>query len=267
MEVKGIDISQWQKGMNLSDLKNRGFNFAILRGGYTGYGQSRSKNKDNCFEDFYNQAKQHGINIGAYYYSCADSADFGRVEADFFYENCLKGKKFEYPVYIDVEEPRWQLKDKNAVTDAVISFCRFLEGKGFYVGVYASLDWFKNHLDTPRLNDFTKWVACWNKNKPVFNFNGFHLWQNSDSGSYNGQKVDTDVSFIDFPNVITNGGFNGYTKGENSKSEQKEIFYTVKKGDTLSEIAARYHTTVKSIASKNNIKNVNLIYPGQVFKI
>ena len=33
MEVKGIDISQWQKGMNLSDLKNRGFNFAILRGG------------------------------------------------------------------------------------------------------------------------------------------------------------------------------------------------------------------------------------------
>ena len=205
--------------------------------------------------------------VGAYYYSCADSADFGRVEADFFYENCLKGKKFEYPVYIDVEEPRWQLKDKNAVTDAVISFCRFLEGKGFYVGVYASLDWFKNHLDTPRLKDFTKWVACWNKNKPVFNFNGFHLWQNSDSGSYNGQKVDTDVSFIDFPNVITNGGFNGYTKGENSKSEQKEIFYTVKKGDTLSEIAARYHTTVKSIASKNNIKNVNLIYPGQVFKI
>lgn len=267
MEVKGIDISQWQKGMNLSDLKNRGFNFAILRGGYTGYGQSRSKNKDNCFEDFYNQAKQYGINIGAYYYSCADNADYGRAEAEFFYENCLEGKKFEYPVYIDVEEPRWQLKDKNAVTDAVISFCRFLEGKGFYVGVYASLDWFKNHLDTPRLNDFTKWVACWNKNKPEFNFNGFHLWQNNDSGSYNGQKVDTDVAFIDFQNVITNGGFNGYTKGENSKPEQKEIFYTVKKGDTLSEIALRFHTTVKSIASKNNIKNVNLIYPGQVFKI
>ena len=267
MEVKGIDISQWQKGMNLSDLKNRGFNFAILRGGYTGYGQSRSKNKDNCFEDFYSQAKQHGINIGAYYYSCADNADFGRTEAEFFYENCLKGKKFEYPVYIDVEEPRWQLKNKNAVTDAVISFCRFLEGKGYYVGVYASLDWFKNHLDTPRLKDFTKWVACWNKNKPEFNFNGFHLWQNSDSGNYNGQKVDTDVAFIDFPNVITNSGFNGYTKGENPKTEQKEIFYTVKKGDTLSEIALRYHTTVKSIASKNNIKNVNLIYPGQVFKI
>ena len=254
-------------GLNFSLLRNSEYKFAILRGGYTGYGSNRSKNKDNCFEDFYNQAKQYGINIGAYYYSCADNADFGRAEADFFYENCLKGKKFEYPVYVDVEEPRWQLKDKNAVTDAVINFCRCLEGKGFYVGVYVSLDWFKNHLDTPRLNDFTKWVACWNKNKPEFNFNGFHLWQNSSSGSYNGQKVDTDVAFIDFPNVITNGGFNGYTKGENSKSEQKEIFYTVKKGDTLSEIALRFHTTVKSIASKNNIKNVNLIYPGQVFKI
>lgn len=267
MEVKGIDISVWQEGLNLSELKNKGFNFAILRGGYTGYGANRSKNKDGCFENFYNQAKQYGINIGAYYYSCADNADFGQAEAEFFYENCLKGKKFEYPVYIDVEEARWQLKDKNAVTDAVISFCRFLEGKGFYVGVYASLDWFKNHLDTPRLNDFTKWVACWNKNKPEVNFNGFHLWQNSNSGSYKGQKVDTNVAFINFPNVIINGGFNGYAKSENPKTEQKEIYYTVKKGDTLSEIAARYHTTVQSIASKNNIKNVNLIYPGQVFKI
>ena len=190
-----------------------------------------------------------------------------KAKQTFSMKTALKAKNSSYPVYIDVEEPRWQLKDKNAVTDAVISFCRCLEGKGYYVGVYASLDWFKNHLDTPRLNDFTKWVACWNKNKPEFNFNGFHLWQNSDNGSYNGQKIDTDVSFIDFPNVITNGGFNGYTKGENSKSEQKEIFYTVKKGDTLSEIALRFHTTVKSIASKNNIKNVNLIYPGQVFKI
>lgn len=267
MEVKGIDISVWQEGLNLSELKNKGFNFAILRGGYTGYGANRSKNKDGCFENFYNQAKQYGINIGAYYYSCADNADFGKAEAEFFYENCLKGKKFEYPVYIDVEETRWQLKDKSAVTDAVISFCKFLEGKGFYVGVYASLDWFKNHLDTPRLNDFTKWVACWNKNKPEVNFNGFHLWQNSNSGCYKGQKVDTNVAFIDFPNVIINGGFNGYAKSENPKTEQKEIYYTVKKGDTLSEIAARYHTTVQSIASKNNIKNVNLIYPGQVFKI
>lgn len=43
--------------------------------------------------------------------------------------------------------------------------------------------------------------------------------------------------------------------------------YTVVRGDTLSEIAQRYKTTVSYLAKLNNIKNVNLIYVGQVLKI
>ena len=43
--------------------------------------------------------------------------------------------------------------------------------------------------------------------------------------------------------------------------------YTVKSGDTLSGIAQKYGTTVGAIASTNGIKNVNLIYPGQVLTI
>jgi LysM repeat protein len=43
--------------------------------------------------------------------------------------------------------------------------------------------------------------------------------------------------------------------------------YTVKKGDTLSGIAARYGTTYQKIAADNNIANPNLIYPGQVLVI
>lgn len=46
-----------------------------------------------------------------------------------------------------------------------------------------------------------------------------------------------------------------------------EVKYTVKKGDTLSAIAKKYSTTVNSIAKLNNIKNVNLIYVGQVLII
>lgn len=46
-----------------------------------------------------------------------------------------------------------------------------------------------------------------------------------------------------------------------------EVKYTVKKGDTLSAIAKKYGTTVNSIAKLNNIKNVNLIYVGQVLYI
>ena len=43
--------------------------------------------------------------------------------------------------------------------------------------------------------------------------------------------------------------------------------YTVKKGDTLSGIAKKYNTTVDSLVKKNNIKNRNLIYVGQVLKV
>ena len=45
------------------------------------------------------------------------------------------------------------------------------------------------------------------------------------------------------------------------------VTYKVKKGDTLSRIAAKYGTTVKKLASLNSIKNVNLIYVGQVLTI
>ena len=45
------------------------------------------------------------------------------------------------------------------------------------------------------------------------------------------------------------------------------VTYTVKAGDSLSEIAAKYGTTVSKLASLNNIKNVNLIYVGQVLII
>lgn len=43
--------------------------------------------------------------------------------------------------------------------------------------------------------------------------------------------------------------------------------YIVKSGDTLSAIAKRFNTTVQSLVNKNNIKNPNLIFPGQKLKI
>ena len=46
-------------------------------------------------------------------------------------------------------------------------------------------------------------------------------------------------------------------------SNIEEIVYIVKRGDTLSKIASAYNVTVSEIARDNQIKNVNLIYPGQ----
>lgn len=46
-----------------------------------------------------------------------------------------------------------------------------------------------------------------------------------------------------------------------------EIVYTVKRGDTLSAIAAKYGTTYQKIAAHNGITNPNLISVGQKIKI
>lgn len=43
--------------------------------------------------------------------------------------------------------------------------------------------------------------------------------------------------------------------------------YTVKSGDNLSAIAARYGTTADNLAAINGIPNKNLIYPGQVLRL
>jgi LysM repeat protein len=52
--------------------------------------------------------------------------------------------------------------------------------------------------------------------------------------------------------------------------EQKPVtyqIYTVKKGDTLWEIAKRYKTTVSTLAKLNDLKNPSLIFAGQKIKI
>jgi len=53
----------------------------------------------------------------------------------------------------------------------------------------------------------------------------------------------------------------------NNTKTAKSAEYVVKSGDTLSKIAKNHGTTVEKLIEINNIKNPNLIYPGQVIKI
>lgn len=53
----------------------------------------------------------------------------------------------------------------------------------------------------------------------------------------------------------------------NLGNECGKVLYTIKRGDTLSEIAAKYDTTVNEIATLNNISNPNLIYAGNIIRV
>lgn len=48
---------------------------------------------------------------------------------------------------------------------------------------------------------------------------------------------------------------------------KSEVYYTVQTGDTLSSIASKYGTTWQQLQKLNNIKNANLIYPGQKLRV
>ena len=54
---------------------------------------------------------------------------------------------------------------------------------------------------------------------------------------------------------------------DNANANTQSAIYTVAAGDYLDKIAKKYKTSVSSIVAKNNIKNPNLIYPGQKLKI
>ena len=55
--------------------------------------------------------------------------------------------------------------------------------------------------------------------------------------------------------------------GKTSGSGSSPVYYTVKSGDTLSGIAAKYGTTYQKIASLSGISNPNKIYAGQRIRI
>ena len=150
----------------------------------------------------------------------------------------LKGKQFEYPVYIDFEAPDTTNKAGN--TDAVIAFCEVMEDAGYFVGVYASeISGFKERLDDSRLQHISHWVARYGR-KPATNANVFHIWQYSSKGRVAGinGNVDMDTSYVDLETVIKNNYLNGFKKEE--KLTNYQVAAKIIKGEWDIEDATAY---------------------------
>ena len=226
MQKLGIDISSYQRGINLQVAKNEGVEFVILRGGFTGWGTGVSYNKDSCFEEFYNTCNNINLPMGVYWYSCANSREKGINEANFLYENCLKGKRFQYPIYIDVEDSHHQQGNINGTTDAIKGFCETLESKGYYVGIYANTNWFNNYIKTNELTKYDKWIASWGTIRPSYPSGG--MWQfGGEVNKIRSTKianmiVDQDYCFVDYPNIIKNKKLNGYNTNVNTNVVNKK---------------------------------------------
>ena len=279
----GIDISEHQGKYALAQAKKDGVKFVIIRGGGgDGVRTADGLYKDAQFERNYKEAKKLGLPVGVYWFSKALTEAQAKKEAEYFYKNCLKGKQFELPIYIDVENKAQLNLGKTKLTKIILAWLKAVRSYGYWVGIYSSASYFKNYMYDSELSGYAHWIAQWSKTEPSYKpASAFGLWQFGGetnlirSNKVAGQVVDQDYLLIDYEPQIKAKGLNGWKVEERPETKpatqkepaEKETTYTVKAGDTLSGIAAKYNTTVNEIAKKNNIKNVNLIYVGQKLKI
>lgn len=229
MQIFGVDVSYYNGNIDWARVKNAGVQFAILRLGYTGYGSARTKATDVKFEEYYRNAKAVGMPVGGYWFSCACSYNEGVQEANAVL-NLVRGKQFEYPIYIDIEDPHHQVKaSKQAITDAIKGFCETMENAGYYVGFYCNVDWYNNHMYKEQLTQYDRWIASWSSSKPSI---ANRMWQFGGETNYIcSNKIDgipdnvTDCNycFYDYPSIMKNVGLNGFPKPvvEKPKEEPK----------------------------------------------
>lgn len=229
MKIKGIDVSQWQgNSIDFGKVKAAGIDFVIIRAGYGRY----ISQKDPTFEDNYRKAKSAGLNVGVYWYSYAQSEADARAEAAVCME-AIKDKLFEYPIYFDLEEQSQFSRGKAFCSALVTAFCGELEKAGYFAGLYISRSPLQNYITAEVAGRYALWIAEYDVSKP--NYSGqYGMWQHTDKGSVPGvsSNVDLDICYVDYPTIIKEGGFNGFTKPKlEAKAESKTETKAPVKGD------------------------------------
>lgn len=226
--MNGIDLSQHNIVSNWNDVA-KNVDFVILR---AGYGKEFSQ-IDKKFDEYYAECKKRNIPVGCYWYSYAKTKAEAEKEAEVFLKT-IKGKKFEFPVYYDVEEYDIFKLGKKAVSEIIFTFCDTIEKAGYFTGFYSNPNFLHNVINDTVKSKFTLWLAHWNTNSPYCEYG---IWQKSAKGKIGGISGDVDIDFceIDFTSKIKELHLNGFSKTETNP----EIKITVEINGKI------YHGTLK----------------------
>jgi len=198
LDIRGIDISDYQRGLSIASLRSQGIKFLILK-----VGEGRTLT-DASFDAFYDEAARNGLPVGAYFYSYATDEETAIRDANRAL-SLLRGRLVPLGVFIDVEE-RDQMKLRDSVLTAVVkAFCDTIRAGGYRPGAYGSDGnlWAKvgpSYLG----DDVLVWNARWTENPPD---KACDVWQSGDKGrisGYNG-NVDTDVCMSERFAALING--------------------------------------------------------------
>lgn len=268
--LRGIDISKWQ---NIG-TGDGAYDFIICKAtegvGYT---------DPNC-DGHYQRAKSQGKLLGVYHFAHPGYND-AIAEADWFVSQ-IQGYIGEALLVLDWEvEATWNIAWAKKWLD------RVYEKTGVKPLVYASGSVVTgNDWSSVANADYGLWIAYWpnqyqygegwptSPDEMSYGIGAWKFWAIWQFSSRNG-RLDCDVANMDKNSWIKYAAKNGNPAPTPAPKPTPTpapkpttgTTYTVKPGDTLSAIAAKYGTTYQKIAADNGIANPNLIYPNQVLKI
>lgn len=199
--IMGIDVSEHQGFIDWEQVKNAGFDFAMIRIGYRTYG-SGAIVIDNNYASNIEGASNAGLDVGVYFFSQATNTQEAIEEADVVLD-AIYGYNITYPVAFDWE----MIFDDHARTDEVgvetladccVSFCERVKSNGYIPMVYQNASTALYKLDLPRIKDYEFWLAEY-ASKPSFYYN-YDMWQYTSDGKVDGisGSCDINICFKDY---------------------------------------------------------------------
>lgn len=204
-----LDVSRWQGRIDWDAVKRSGkIDGVMLRV----LGSKGGKPYiDPFFARNYAECTRLGLPVGGYYYTCAVTQRQTEEELAAL-KTALRGKTFQLPLAIDVEDPRLRSLTPAKLSARVAEAAAQLEAWRLYAMVYTYTNFADTALDMAAFAAYDLWIADYRGKRPARRHG---MWQYTSSGKIPGVSGPVDLShaYKDYAGIIQRKGL-GKVKGE-----------------------------------------------------
>ena len=196
------DVSRWQGRIDWDTLYHSGrIDGVMLRVLGSKNGKPYS---DPQFERNYAACARLGLPVGGYYYTCAVTQRQMEEELAAL-KTALRGKTFQLPLAIDVEDPRLRSMAPAKLSALVARAAGRIETWNLYAMVYTYTNFADTALAAQPLAPYDLWLADYRGKRPARRHG---MWQYTSQGKLPGISGPVDLShaYQDYPAVLKAAG-------------------------------------------------------------